>query len=140
MKPQFLEGEGVDRIAAKEAALSWLETYGSDPDLACDTRVAVPIVADPMRNVTRLWATLGVRLAPLEASYARAPKVRPKGKGGPWQDVESRELSDRSYVIPVDEFAEFEVRGSKALTRTELRAICDRYDTKEAILEALVQE
>ena len=140
MKPQFLEGEAVERTAAMAAALSWLKTCASDPDLDCDTRVAVPIVVDPMRNITRLWATLGVRLAPLEASYVRAPKVRPKGEGGPWQDVESHELSDRSYVIAVDEFAEFEVRGSKTFTRTELRTICDRYDTKEEILEALVHE
>ena len=43
-------------------------------------------------------------------------------------------------MIAVDEFAEFEVDGSNTLTRAELRAFCDKYKTKEAILEALSTE
>ena len=140
MRPQFIEGEPVDESASKAAALSWLDTWPDDPDLVCDTRVAIPIVIDPMRQVTRLWATIGVRLAKLDASYARPPKVRPKGESGPWQDVEGYQLDESHYVIPVDEFVEFEIRGSNALTRAELRAICDRYTTKEEILEALAQQ
>jgi len=37
----------------------------------------------------------------------------------------------------VDEFAEVELKGIRTLTREELRAICDREKTKEAILEVL---
>ncbi len=137
MRPNFLEDEPVDVDAAKQAALTWLDAYESDADLACDTRVAIPIFIDPIRKVTRLWATLGVRLAPLEASYARPPMVRLKGEAGPWQDVEPYQLGPSNYVIPVDEFGEFELAGSAALTRDELRTICDKYKTKEAILKAL---
>ena len=137
MRPTFLEGEPVDADAAKQAALAWLDTYESDADLACETRVAIPIYIDEMRGVTRLWATLGVRLAPLEASYARPPMVRLKGEAGPWQDVQPYQLGPSNYVIPVDEFGEFELAGSAALTRDELRTICDKYKTKEAILKAL---
>jgi len=137
MKPQLLAGEPVDQPAAKQAALKWLETLDTDPDLACDTRVSVPIYVDPGRRVTRLWATLGVRLAFLEADYARPPQVRPKAEGGPWTDVEFWQLGHSRYVIPVDEFAEIELAGLNALTRDELRAACDRYRTKEEIVRGL---
>ena len=123
--------------SAKEAALAWLEPMAGDPDLACDTRVAVPIYVDPIARKTRLWGTLGVRLAHLEATYARAPKVRPKQEGGAWQEVERWKLGDSHYVIPVDEFAEFEIDGLDAPTREEFREVCDRHKTKENIVDAL---
>ena len=137
MKPQFLKDEPVAQDAAKKAALAWLKNLPNDPDLACDTRVSVPLYIDPLRNKTRLWATLGVRLAHLEACYARPPKVRPKEGGGEWQEVDSYQLGASRYVIPVDEFAEFEIEGSNALTRAELRAVCDQYETREDIVRAL---
>ncbi len=140
MGPQFLDGEPVDQGTAKEQALAWLEDIETDPDLACDTRVAVPICRELLRGKTRLWATLGVRLARLDASYARPPKVRPKDIGVDWEDVESYKLSDSRYLIPVDEFGEFEIDGSNALARSELRALCDQHKTRDAILEALARQ
>ena len=86
MAPQLLPEEPVDQTAAKTTALKWIDGLDTPdfhvdmPDLAIDTRMSIPITMDPGRNVTRLWATLGVRLAPLEAKYARPPKVRPKEK------------------------------------------------------------
>ena len=138
MRPEFLRDEPVDRDGARNAALAWLRDFPKDPDVACDTRVAVPVYVDPIRDRTRLWATLGVRLAHLEASYARPPKVRPKGQGGAWQDVDDWLLDVSRYVIAVDEFAEFETKGSAALTRAEHRAVCDRHKTRAAILKTLV--
>ena len=90
-----------------------------------------------VRGKTRLWATVGVRLAHLDASYARPPRVRPKGEKGDWQEVEPYQIGSSRYVIPVVEFAEFEMNGSKALSREEFRALCDRCSTKEEIVEAL---
>jgi hypothetical protein len=137
MKPQFLEDEVVEQDAAKAAALDWLEHLVDDPDLARDTRVSVPIFIDPLGGETRLWATLGVRLAMLDASYARPPKVRSKVEGGPWQEVESYQLGESQYLIPVEEFGEIELPSSASLTRDELRAACDACKTKEAIVAAL---
>ncbi len=88
-------------------------------------------------DLSRFWATLGVRLAYLEADYARPPQVRPKADGGSWKEVESWQLGRSRYVIPVDEFAKFELSGLTALTREKLRAACDRYQTKEAIVRGL---
>jgi hypothetical protein len=143
MRPAFLEDESVDQQAAQAAALDWVESLPDDPDLACDTRAAVPIFRSLRPDKTRLWATLGVRLARLDASYARPPKVRPldeQAEDREWRDPERRQLGTSHFVIAVDEFAEFEVDGSSVLTRAELRAACNQHKTKEAILEALSAE
>lgn len=137
LRPRLTEGELADPEAARAAALGWLGQIEKDPDLACDTRVSVPIFVDPDARQTRLWATLGVRLAPLEASYAKAPKVRPREQGGEWKVVEPYQLGAASLLIPVDEFAEIELAGLRVLTREELRAACDRRKTREAIVEEL---
>ena len=84
-----------------------------------------------------MWGTLGVRLAHLEASFAKRPKVCPKDQSGHWQDVETYQLSSARYAIPVDAFAEFEIDWPSALTRKEFRKICDQHKTKEEIIEAL---
>jgi hypothetical protein len=137
LRPQFLPNEPVDQAAAQRAALQWLAHIDADPDLACDTRVSVPIAIALDRDKTRVWATLGVRFARLDASYARPPRVRPKDKHGDWEEVEAYQLGPSNYVIPVVEFAEFELNGANALTREEFRAICDRHTTKEEIVEEL---
>jgi hypothetical protein len=136
LKPAFAAGEEVDRERCYRLAAEWLPGARDDRDLAVDTRVAVPVAVDPVRKVTRLWATLGVRLARLEVSYVRPPHVRP-AEGGDWQPLEERQLEKTSYLIAVDEFAEIELRGLRALSREELRAVCDREKTKGAILAAL---
>ena len=78
MKPQLLADEPVDREVSKTAALEWLKDLAQNADLACDTRVSLPIYRDDIARRTRSWATLGVRLARLDADYARPPKAPPK--------------------------------------------------------------
>ena len=104
--------------------------------MTVDTRVAVPIAVDYQRKVTRLWLTLGIRLAKLEASYARPPYLK-SATGGDWHPAEIHQLEASTYFIPVDEFAEIELPGLKVLSREELREVCDREKTKEKILAAL---
>jgi hypothetical protein len=135
LKPTFLDGENVDVEACKKAALDWLARAFDDPDLAEDTRVAVPIFIDLERGVTRTWATLGVRLARLEVRYARPPHVREKGTKE-WK-VFDGQLDTARYLIPVDEFAEVELASRGVLTREELREICDRERTRGKIVDAL---
>jgi len=137
MRPDFLEGEFVAAAEAKSAALDWLTKLRNDPDLACDTRMALPLIRGLK---TRLWATLGVRLARFKVSYARTPKIRPLDENAEdraWRDPDFEQVGASQYVIPVDEFAEFEIDGSNALTRSEFQALCDKHKTKEAILEVL---
>lgn len=137
LRPQFLPDEPVDQPAAREEAQKWLDHLATDPDLACDARVSIPIAIDQMQGKTWFWATVGVRLAPLDASYAKLPRVRPKDKKGEWEEVEYYQSGLSHYVIPVAEFAEFELPGSAALSREEFRVICDRCSTKEEIVQAL---
>jgi hypothetical protein len=161
LKPAFLQDEPVDAAKCYQQADSWLPRAFDDPDLAADTRVSVPIFVDRQRGVTRLWATLGVRLAKLDASYARSPSIKlnpdhpaakDKKPGRPieeddrdlmaaveWRPAEAHTLATSYYLIPVDEFAEIELKGLKTLTREELRAVCDKEKTKPAILAALGQ-
>ena len=134
MKPEFLPEEPVDPATAQAAALDWLAALEGNIDLAQDTRVSVPVfIAD--RGATRLWATLGVRLAKLEATYVCPPSLRRPSSGESWEV--SYDLAPSHYVIPVDEFAEIELKGSASFTRDEWRALCDKHKTKSAILEAL---
>lgn len=136
-KPTFLKGERVDRERCYRAATEWLARAFEDEDLAADTRVSVPIYVDSMRGVTRLWATLGVRMARLDAQFDRPPSVRPTRGGGAWSPVELYQTEVARYLIPVDVFAEIERPGLSVLTREELRVVCDREETKEAIVAAL---
>jgi hypothetical protein len=163
MEPQLLPDELADPAGAKDAAARWLERlqkYEIQPedDLAFDTRMSIPIAFAADRGATRLWATLGVRLVPLEAKYERVPKVRPKPRDTEkvekssedtwsipfkpdatgWSDPPSYSIGKSLYVLPVDEFAEFELPGSRSLTREEFQAICEKNKrSKEQILEAL---
>jgi hypothetical protein len=136
-KPALLEGETIDREKCEKAASDWLARLKTDLDLAADTRVSVPLFYDLRTNTVRLWMTIGVRLAALDARYARGPQARPTDGSADWKPVEPYKLIPTEYLIPVDEFAEVELKGGRVLTRAELRAICDQMKTKEKILEAL---
>jgi hypothetical protein len=138
IRPEAEVSAGVkDPAACHTTAQTWLSKIWDDPDLAIDTRVAVPVFQDGERNVTRVWATLGVRLARLQVDFAKPPSVKPLQGEGDWKPLERYQMQGQSYVIPVDEFAEIELRGNRVLTRDELRALCDRLKTKEAIVSGI---
>jgi hypothetical protein len=137
MRPALTDDEPVDRNRCYKLADDWLPKALQDEDLAADTRVAVPVYVDPGRGITRVWLTLGVRLAKLDAQYARPPRIKPAKEPGDWKDPEPYLWRPVNYLIPVDEFAEVELRGRGVMTREEFRALCDRERTREAILHAL---
>ncbi len=76
--------EPVDRATCEAKTTAWLAFYGQDADLRVDTRVSVPTFFDVSQRRTRLWATIGVRLAKLNVSYARPPKIKPSVGSGGW--------------------------------------------------------
>jgi hypothetical protein len=137
MAPLLRLDETVDRADCEARTAEWLASYSKDDDLKVDTRVSVPLYFDVSRRRTRLWATLGVRLARLDVAYARPPRIRPAENGGEWKDVERYHLGDAHYVIPVEEFAEIEIPGLQPLTRQELRDACEKHGTIPEILQAL---
>jgi hypothetical protein len=136
-KPALADGEVADPEVCYQAAREWLDSIADEPDLAEDTRVAVPIYVDPFKGTTRLWVTLGVRLTKLEARFVRAPRLKPAEGEGDWKEVEGWKLHAASHVIPVDEFAEVEVPTLAPPDREELRKLCDAHKTREKIVEAL---
>jgi hypothetical protein len=138
LRPENLSDEGVDISRCQELASSWREgDWMKDIDLSADTRVAVPVLYDQERKVTRLWVTLGVRLARLEASFLRPPSIRPADGSAEWKELEPWKMRANRFLIPVDEFAEVELKGSRVISREELRAVCDRFKTKAQILAEL---
>lgn len=136
LRPELTEGELADPGEAKQLALDWLENLSSNPDLKCDTRVAVPIYHDPLKQTTRIWVTLGVRQAKLTATYARPPMVRNEAEPD-WKTPKSYQLNSGDFLIAVDEFAEVTIPGLTCPNREELRKLCDEKKTKEAIVGAL---
>lgn len=153
LKPDVTPGEAARLEACYAVAAAWLPNALNDPDLSADTRVAVPVYVDPVRHRTRLWVTLGVRTAKLNADYAdpaRPPRIKPvkRAASGPsrtqptadedWSKVESYRLGTSHYLIFGDEFAEVEIHSLSPPTRKEFRAICDQYKTREAVLQAIV--
>jgi hypothetical protein len=136
LKPAFARGEEVDAGRYYREATAWLAKLWQEPDLAVDTRVLVPIFADGQRQVTRVWATLGVRLVRLDARYEAPPSIQAR-PGEEWERVGGSRLEDAQYLIAVDEFVEAELHGLRVPGREEFRALCERSKTKDAILAAL---
>jgi hypothetical protein len=137
MAPELRPDEPIDRAACEASATAWLGSYASDGDLSVDTRVSVPLYFDVVNRRTRLWATIGVRLAKLEVSYAKQPRVKPLDGTGTWEDVKPEQLAAAEYMIAVDEFTEVEIPGLEPLTRQEFSQACNAYKTKALILDGL---
>jgi hypothetical protein len=107
MPPALRPDEPVDRAACEAKAGEWLASYIKDPDLAVDTRVSVPLyfTTIPSDRRTRLWATIGVRLAKLDVSYAKPPKIEPADGAGGWQEASWDQLEAvRSTSSPRSRF------------------------------------
>ena len=139
LKPEVLVAGDAERADCERIAAEWIGHVFDDPDLKADTRVSVPIFVDPDRRIVRIWATLGVRLAKLETKYASPPRVKPIHSSEDWEPLKKFYLGEKTYLIPVDEFAEVELKGMRVLDRSGLRSICDANKTKEAIVSALKQ-
>ncbi len=137
MKTSFASDEAVDQDSCYRIAVAWLDKAIDDPDLTADTRVAVPIYVDVTRKMTRVWLTLGVRLTKLDTKYVLPPSIKQAKGEGDWKPVAYHKLDSANYLIPIDEFAEVELKGRRVLNREELQAICDKEKTKEAILNFL---
>ena len=132
--PSSLKGEG-DWIAL---AGDRFITPANAPD-APAAFVTSFVRTDKQRPNTRIWATLGVRLAKLRVSYRRNwPMVR-HAASDPWQPARDSGVvpADAWYLIPVDEFAEIELPRLGVLNRDEFRAVCDQQRTRGAIVRTL---
>ncbi len=125
----------ADADAAGIHFLRWVASLASDPDLARDSRMMVPVFFDQQRQKTKVWVMLGWTSTSASYSYAQQPTATvtdPDGK--PAAGDEAPELiyhgTWRQLATPV--FAEVYV--TKLLNRDEFHRHCDTYQTQAAIL------
>lgn len=140
-------GLPVDAQAPQSAAAEfarWAKELAGDPDLKQDNRMMVPVFFDVQRRQTKVWAFLGWRSRPLEATFAKPPKVEVTGVaekkgwfgfGGRKAEAPAIEFESARYnlVYPVTA----EVYVTRRMNREEFRALCDRRKGVEEILAGL---
>jgi hypothetical protein len=115
--------------------LRWVASLRSDPDLARDVRMMVPVFYDQQRKKTKVWLMVGWTASGASYGYAEPPKVTVTGPDGkPAAGEEAPEInfsgSWRELATPV--FAEVYV--TRLLNREEFRRHCDTYATPAAIV------
>jgi hypothetical protein len=134
------EGLGAGQPADEQAKvfLRWVASLASDPDLAPDCRMMVPVFYDLQRKKSKVWVMLGWEHAGCGLGYAKEPGIKitgPDGKAAAGEEAPEIIFhgSHRNLATPV--FAEVYV--SKLQSRAEFRRHCDAYQTKAAILANL---
>jgi hypothetical protein len=137
--PARLETDGFQQSALDENSClnhfqEWRARLLSDPDVASDSRMMVPVFHDLGRNKTKVWAFLGWEVTWIEASFARDPKIEVRDKSG-------KECT-RPITFTQDSYAAakpviHEIYVSELMDRSQFRAHCDKYRTAAAILENL---
>ena len=149
MKEELPEGLGGGIPADDHAKifLRWVASLSSDPDLAPDCRMMVPVFFDVQRQKSKVWVMLGWEQANCTLGYVKNPGIKitdPDGKlvdffpgmpvVPPGDGPEIHFYGTHRYLAtPV--FAEVYV--TKLQSRTEFRRHCDTYQTKAAILANL---
>lgn len=118
-----------ERKTAMAEAKDWLSHYQTDPRLAVDTRVAVPVtVAEPTpgHKVIRFWGTAGVTLVKIKAEFVKRP------------NPSSGEPEPAGYLVAADKFVAFERPYEKGvLNRDEYRKILDTSATFDEAMKRL---
>jgi hypothetical protein len=129
--PDLETGEVENPVAAVRAAEKWLGGWRDDPLMSQDIRVIVPIGPTGDGRLD-CWAVLGVRPMNIVVSYGEEPSVLTEA---PVELIVN--YAPKSYSILVPVFAEVILPAEEPLTRDEFRNVCDRYDNKKDIIEAL---
>lgn len=133
---QLPERNIQQRAADQKLAANWIRSVKNDPDVGSDIRMMVPVFYDIERKMTRVWVVLGYSQKPLTVSFKKPPTATITDTSGKKAiaDLEFVRTS-KELIYPVS--AEIYVR--KLLNRDELRAVCDKYKTRSAILKALTK-
>ena len=138
MKLNVEESELSDVAECRRVAQGWLDQAGNDPDLALDARTLCTVADDNRRQITSALATLGVRICRLQASYIPAAPPRVKGaESNEWLPLETTQLGESTYLMPVDEVTSVKIRSDHVLTDREFQKLCDELVEREKILRRL---
>lgn len=109
-----------------------------DPDVSRDMRMMVPVFYDVARRMTKVWVVLGVTSRPLNVSYSSPPVLESVAdkQGNPVDLANAKlEFEHAEYDVAYPVMAEIYV--TKILDRQEMRKLCDKHKTQQAILEHL---
>ena len=126
------EQASFDPKACEQTARGWLASLASEPDLGRDPRVIVPVQALSDGSF-KAWAVVGVRVVSTEARFE--PGFEPEVVNSP---CPVRGFAPAVRPIAMGKQVEVTLRpGTAPPTRDELRALCDREGSVEAIVKAL---
>lgn len=136
IEPELEEGELEDEAGgvvnqARRYLQFWQDALSGDPLMGEDIRVIVPV--GMVERGMLCWAVLGVKPVVINVAYDRYPVVKSEVPGVKL-DVNYK---TKTYTILVPEFAEVIIPTSEPLNRDEFRNLCDKYKTREMIIEAL---
>jgi hypothetical protein len=151
-----LESDGTalpDRSADSDdrSFRDWVARIGQDPDLARDSRMMVPVFYDVERRRMKVWALLGWSDRPLTIAFHRPPRVVAADRmlpAGRLEELRRRfRRTSAENAAPQVEFERAYHRVSFPVTaelyvedlldRDSFRSLCDKLETRPAILMAL---
>jgi hypothetical protein len=116
--------------ADMQRARRWLAGWRTDADVVRDPRVIVPVSHDD--RTAHYWVVLGAKVIKVQASFY--PGYEPKVLSGcpvrRFVDVEP-------FLLTGDTVEVVRPLSAPPRTRDELRALCDKYKTHDAIVSAL---
>ena len=121
----------IDPNAAVTAADTWLQSWRTDPDVARDPRVIVPLVDDS--GTMHYSAVVGIKALKSRVEFVAGhePVVTPSSC---W----TGKLVPHDYTLLVEETADVVLPDTRPPpTRDQLRAICDAHATTDEIVQAL---
>ncbi|MEX2173548.1 MAG: hypothetical protein WD872_04245 [Pirellulaceae bacterium] len=140
LSEQVIAAGGSPDLPSQAAAafLQWAGIAGSDPDLARDARMMVPVFVDQVTGRIKVWCVLGWSSQTAWASYSKQPQVSATDAKGKAVDLAARfEMiyGTQTLDLAAPVFAEAWV--TKLLDRDEFRRHCDTYVTPAVILANL---
>ena len=131
---------GQDVLASPEGELrqaffrQWQKSASSDPDLARDLRMAVPVYRDIERRTIRICVTVGMETKTLRLSFVERPTVTALGESiSPWGGEPLFMDAKHKILCPIT----IEADVKRPPNRTEVQKICDEHGTPERIKAAL---
>ena len=124
----------LDKNSCLKHFQEWKVRLLSDPDVARDSRMMVPVFYDLGRKKTKVWAFFGWEFTWLDASFARDPKIEVRDKSG---KECTRPIRFRRDFYAAAKPVIREIYVSEVMDRPQFRAHCDKYRTASAILENL---
>jgi len=132
MAPQEIAGRNPKADLNRAAA--WITSFHQDPDIGTDSRMMVPLFFDIERGQIKVWVFLGYTTKPLEISFHREPKAKITNLAGKRARAK---LKYHSIVHPIITPISAELYVDRLLNRREMQRLCNRFQTRSRILEAL---